>query len=680
MNARRLLLYCGLLLGLAVIGLVLTIGGLQACAPPPLPGDELWTWRQDFATALDLVFRAGSVGCFTGDAAGRLALLLGPRTALVLLVVLVLVLLWETLGRALRLAWFRWRGGHVLLAGTADDLAGLMRRQGRFGGTVFLAPDRGAAVDLARARPFAEITSAGIPRALARRLAHLGAGSAALVAAGTRNDLVNVDIADAALAGPGRGELLLRLESGAVRALSSHALRQRAERHGRRLVVVSLSHLQTRRGMAAAMSGRYTLDGAPRVHIALCGTGPGLQEVTMEVVRQGFGLETERPLVSILRTGAADFTAGALERLQASEAAAIEASTAFAAITGGLDKSISSIVLDHPPLLAVHCVGDTPAEAEALALRWEEALLRLRQPVPPIIAYAADDRPLGTTGMIRTAAAPDLAAASDVARLMDQRAMAVHAMFLAAQRADRGEHFGTAPAEVEWAQLPETYRDDNRNVADQMDYKLARVRLLSRPGPAVAPLAAGEIEVLAGLAHARWLAAKALTGWRFGPVRDNQQLLHPDMIPYAELSEGAKQKDRDEVASLAPMAALAGEALLRERRVALTAPLAGSALQRFADNLLASPKAQVPVAVLPLDDAGMLGVAATLAGRGIAIEAVLGEGSFALWRSEAEAPRLASILRAAWRIHVAQGRTARDALAERAGEVGNGEGAIDALV
>ena len=441
MNARRLALYIVVLVVLALLGLGLALWGLFACAPPPLPGDELWTWRQNFGAALGLVLRFGTTTCFTGDPSGLIGVTVGGRTAGVLLVALALIVLWESGGRELRRAWFRNRGGHIVLAGVNDELAGLARQRGS---KVYLAPDRAAAADFIRVHPFTELTTLD-PKRLPQQLARIGAPAARLVAAATHNDLVNVAIAESVLAKPASGELLLRLEQASVRALSSHRLRRRAEQLGRSLSVVSLTALQTRRGMAAAMSGRYTVDGDPRVHIALCGSGEGLQAATMEVVRQGFGLDVERPLISILRTGSSDFAAGVLERLQATEAAEVQVATASAAAANGLDRAITGIVLDAPPLVAIHCLGDTPEEAEAIALKWEEVLLALRQTVPPIIAYAATDRPIGTTGMIRIAVAPDLADARELAQLMDARAIAVHNEFLRAQRLARGDKFGRRP-------------------------------------------------------------------------------------------------------------------------------------------------------------------------------------------------------------------------------------------
>ncbi|MBI4923250.1 MAG: hypothetical protein HY834_16025 [Devosia nanyangense] len=679
MNPRRLALYLALLVVLGLIGFGLALWGLFGCAPPPLPGDELWTWRRNLGEALGLLVRLGSQSCFTADPGGALALWLGSRTVAILAAILALIVLWESVGRELRLAWFRARGGHLVLAGTADDLAGLARQHGRFAGTVFLAPDRGAAVDIARHRPFAEIAMIDAKR-LPLQLARFGANKATLLAATTPSDLANVALAEAGLATPGSGELLVRLEQHSVRSFSSHRLRIRAADRGRPLAIVSLTQLQTRRGLAAAMAGRYTLDGAPRVHIALCGSGRGLEAASFEIARQGFGLDTEKPLLSILRTGAGDFAPGAVHRLESSGVAEIEMADVLAASADGLDRAIAAAVEDHPPLRAVHCMGETAGEAEALAQRWEEVLLALGQPVPPIVAYAAEDRPLGSTGMIRVATAHDLAEAREAARLMDQRARAVHQLFLDAQRLARGDKFGSAPAEVDWERLPESFQNDNRNVADQMDFKLATIFMLARPGAGSVAPTPDDAEQLAELAHARWWAAKALSGWRFGPVRDDKKMLHPDMLPYDQLSEPVRQKDRDEVASLAAMAGLAGEALLRERRIGLPRPLGTAALTRFVDDLRATPKPFVPVAVLSLDDAAMVRLAQALIGAGIAIEAVLGRSTGDLRGDPGVAPELASVLRRAWRIHVAGDDDARPALAERATACANENGAIDALV
>ena len=44
--------------------------------------------------------------------------------------------------------------------------------------------------------------------------------------------------------------------------------------------------------------------------------------------------------------------------------------------------------------------------------------------------------------------------------------------------------------------------------------------------------------------HASWRTARESDGWILGPVRDEQQKIHPNLIPYDELPEGEKEKDR----------------------------------------------------------------------------------------------------------------------------------------
>ncbi len=675
-NVRRFAIYLALLIALALAGVALVYWALYACAPPPLPGDELWVARQNLGEAVGLVLRLGTRACFTADPIGSFALWVGSRTTGIILVLLAGMVLWETVGRRLRRDFFRINGGHVVLAGTYDDVRELAHSRRSFAGTFFLSPDAASTTALARHRPFAEIIPIEMQR-LGRQLETLGASKARLLAAATRNDLTNVAIAEAGLAAKGKGEVLVRLEQHSVRLFSSHRLRSRAMQQGRPLAVVSLAQLQARRGMAAAMPGRYTMDGAPRVHIALCGSGDALQAATFAVARQGYGLETHVPLISILRTGRGDFTHGALERLKESGAAEINVIDVMTSASDGLDRAIGALMQHGPPLLAVHCMGESSGEAEALALRWEEALLALHQPIPPIVAYAAHDHPLGVTGMVRVATMQDLAKARDAAHLMDRRARAVHQQYLEGVKKERASEFGSAPAEVEWERLPESFQDDNRNVADQMDYALASIFMLAEPGTASASFNRDETEVLSGIAHARWMAAKAVDGWRYGAQRDNAARLHPDMIPYVDLDEPAKQKDRDVVDSIPDMAALAGETIKRERRIGIERPLTAEALKAFLESLRDTPKTSLPVVVLPLDDDAMVRAAHDLLDRGLLIEAVLDEWVDELRAGDASA-LLADTLRRAWRIHVVRQEQARQALAELVTELVNEMGAIDA--
>lgn len=52
-------------------------------------------------------------------------------------------------------------------------------------------------------------------------------------------------------------------------------------------------------------------------------------------------------------------------------------------------------------------------------------------------------------------------------------------------------------------------------------------------------------ELLSQNAHEVWAVGRIQQGWRWGPQRDNDKLLHPDLVPYEDLTEQDKQYDRD---------------------------------------------------------------------------------------------------------------------------------------
>lgn len=43
--------------------------------------------------------------------------------------------------------------------------------------------------------------------------------------------------------------------------------------------------------------------------------------------------------------------------------------------------------------------------------------------------------------------------------------------------------------------------------------------------------------------HEGWLAEKAATGWKYGPVKNPETREHPCFVPYAELPESQRLKD-----------------------------------------------------------------------------------------------------------------------------------------
>ena len=54
----------------------------------------------------------------------------------------------------------------------------------------------------------------------------------------------------------------------------------------------------------------------------------------------------------------------------------------------------------------------------------------------------------------------------------------------------------------------------------------------------------GLIESLASVLHDVWARQRLDQGWKYGPVRDDNEKTHPDLVPYAALSEQEKEYDR----------------------------------------------------------------------------------------------------------------------------------------
>jgi hypothetical protein len=132
-------------------------------------------------------------------------------------------------------------------------------------------------------------------------------------------------------------------------------------------------------------------------------------------------------------------------------------------------------------------------------------------------------------------------------------ARAIHDAYVLQQ-----EKAGVTPEEnqsmVPWSLLPDRLRDANRNQADDIWNKLELIRcgitMLTDWAEPLFTFSAEEVEYLARKEHERWMEHFLGMGYSYGPVKDDMLKTHPSFVPWNELPEGEKEKDRNAIRSL----------------------------------------------------------------------------------------------------------------------------------
>lgn len=102
---------------------------------------------------------------------------------------------------------------------------------------------------------------------------------------------------------------------------------------------------------------------------------------------------------------------------------------------------------------------------------------------------------------------------------------------------------------VTFEDLPSDIKSSNLDNAVHIPTKLLSAGYRIRPvkkgfRPASLRLSEQEIETMARVEHLRWCWDKILNGWVYGEIKDSRKKTHPSIIPYDDLDESEKEKDR----------------------------------------------------------------------------------------------------------------------------------------
>jgi hypothetical protein len=156
--------------------------------------------------------------------------------------------------------------------------------------------------------------------------------------------------------------------------------------------------------------------------------------------------------------------------------------------------------------------------------------------------------------------------------LLERLARAAHEVYCAGLRA-RGYHYGKvnddarkiSDALVPFDELPEFKQEQNRRNVRDIPAKLAIVGCVMVPcRPDIQPFAftSDEIETLSQLEHERWMRDLG-PGWRYGKPTDKAHKIHEAYVPWGELADDQKDKDRDLVREIPRNLHQAGYAIAR---------------------------------------------------------------------------------------------------------------------
>lgn len=105
--------------------------------------------------------------------------------------------------------------------------------------------------------------------------------------------------------------------------------------------------------------------------------------------------------------------------------------------------------------------------------------------------------------------------------------------------------------ETEWNKLDSFTRYSNISSADYHELRLKMMEIQAVPDD-VAALSPESMELLAELEHIRWCRYHYLNNWRYGQpengkAKDPARRLHTLLVPYNELPEAEKEKDRENI-------------------------------------------------------------------------------------------------------------------------------------
>jgi class 3 adenylate cyclase/tetratricopeptide (TPR) repeat protein len=153
-------------------------------------------------------------------------------------------------------------------------------------------------------------------------------------------------------------------------------------------------------------------------------------------------------------------------------------------------------------------------------------------------------------------------------RVVPKRVLALECLAKAAHEAyceestAHGDTTATNSSLRRWEELSEDLRDASRSQVADIPNKLRRLGFELAPSHGMRAteiaITDADVEEMAIREHERWMTDRQHHGWKYAAVRDNARKHHPLMVPWKQLSEPEKEKDRDTIRNLPRLVERAG--------------------------------------------------------------------------------------------------------------------------
>jgi hypothetical protein len=325
-----------------------------------------------------------------------------------------------------------------------------------------------------------------------------------------------------------------------------------------------------------------TKDDPRQAHLIILGLGRMGRALALRAAQVGHFANGKRLRISVIDRNAETRQAALLFRYpRITEVCDLQFYT-LEAETPEARRLLEQWCCDAGTITSVAICFDNEPQALEVALQLQSALRPCRVPVAIRMARQSglarllqEERRSGSMGQLSHIQPfgmyEDCCHPESLTQGMEDRlARRIHADYVARRRRE-GAAPEKDPALLDWEDLDEGFRESSRQQAAHIFVKLRAIGCeaagRSDARPAVTAFEPDQVEVLARMEHARWVAERVLAGWTYAPgSKDVERKTSPYLASWADLPASIQQYDRDFVLLVPTLLAADGKKVCRRER------------------------------------------------------------------------------------------------------------------